>query len=66
MPEKLLGYKQLSERTGRPVGTLRTWKMQGRIKCVKFGSLCVFPESYVEEIIKNGVPPKNGTNKKKK
>jgi predicted site-specific integrase-resolvase len=61
-PEKLYDYKQLSELTGRPVGTLRTWKMEGRIKCVKFGSRVMFPESYVEELLKNGVPPKNGNN----
>jgi len=60
MTEKLIDYKQLSERTGRPIGTLRTWKMQGRIKGVKFGSCVMFPESYVEELLKNGVPPKNG------
>jgi excisionase family DNA binding protein len=60
MPEKLLSYKQLSERSGFPVGTLRTWKMQGRIKGVKFGSRVMFPESYVEELLKKGVPRKNG------
>jgi excisionase family DNA binding protein len=60
MPEKLYTYKQLSEITGHPVGTLRTWKMQGRIKGVPFGSRVKFPESYVEELLKKGVPRKNG------
>jgi hypothetical protein len=58
--EKLLGYKQLSERSGFPVGTLRTWHMQGRIKGVKFGSRVMFTESYVEELLKKGVSRKNG------
>ena len=60
MPEKLLDYKEVSELTGLPVGTLRTWVMQGRLKPVKFGSRVKFPESYVEERIRNGVPRKNG------
>lgn len=60
MPEKLYTYRQLSEITGHPVGTLRKWKMQGRIKCVKFGSCVKFPESYVEKLLRNGVPRKNG------
>ena len=60
MPEKLLDYKKLSERTGRPVGTLRTWHMQGRIKGVKFGSRVMFLESYVDELLIKGVPKKNG------
>jgi excisionase family DNA binding protein len=60
MPEKLLDYRQVSELTGFPVGTLRTWVMQGRLKPVKFGSRVKFPESYIEELIKRGVPRKNG------
>jgi len=60
MTEKLLDYKKVSELTGLPVGTLRTWVMQGRLKPVKFGSRVMFPESYVEELLKKGVPCKNG------
>lgn len=60
MPEKLLDYKQVSELTGFPVGTLRTWVMQGRLKPVKFGSRVKFSVSYIEELIKRGVPRKNG------
>jgi predicted site-specific integrase-resolvase len=60
MPEKLLDYKQLAELTGFQVQTLRAWKMQGRIKPVPFGSRPRFPASYVEELLKKGVPPKNG------
>jgi len=60
MPEKLYSYKQLSELMGFKVQTLRTWKMQGRIKPVQFGSRPKFTESYVEELLKKGVPRKNG------
>jgi excisionase family DNA binding protein len=60
MGEKLLDYKDVSELTGFPVGTLRTWVMQGRLKSVKFGSRVKFPESYVQELLRRGVPRKNG------
>lgn len=60
MPEKSYNYKQVSELMGLKVQTLRTWHMQGRIKGVKYGSRVMFPESYVEELCKKGVPPKNG------
>jgi hypothetical protein len=60
MLEKLYSYKQLSELMGRPVQTLRYWKMQGRIKGINQGSRVMFPESYVEELQKKGVPHKNG------
>jgi excisionase family DNA binding protein len=60
MPDKLLDYKQVSELTGFPVGTLRTWVMQGRLKPVKFGSRVKFPQSYIEELLQKGVPRKNG------
>jgi len=60
MPEKLLDYVQVSDLSGFPVGTLRTWVMQGRLKPVKFGSRVKFSESYIEELIKKGVPRKNG------
>ena len=61
MSDKPLGYKEVSKRTGIPVGTLRTWKMQGRIKGVNWGSRIMFLESYIDELIKKGVPPKNGS-----
>lgn len=60
MTEKLLDYKQVSELVGLKVQTLRTWVMQGRLKPVKFGSRVKFQESYVEELLKKGVPRKNG------
>jgi len=60
MGEKLLDYKQVSDLTGIPVGTLRTWVMQHRLKPVKFGSRVKFPESYIEELLRKGVPRKNG------
>jgi excisionase family DNA binding protein len=60
MPEKLLDYRQVSELTGFPVGTLRIWVMQGRLKPVKFGSRVKFTESYIDEILKKGIPHKNG------
>jgi excisionase family DNA binding protein len=60
MPEKLYDYKQLAELTGFPVGTLRTWVMQGRLKSIKFGSRVKFTESYIDEVLKKGVPDKNG------
>jgi excisionase family DNA binding protein len=60
MSEKLLDYKQLSDLIGIKVPTLRKWHMEKRIKGVKFGSRVMFPESYVEELIRKGVPRKNG------
>jgi excisionase family DNA binding protein len=61
MKENMLDYEEVSKRIGFPVGTLRTWKMQGRLEGIKFGSRVKFPESYIEELIKKGVPPKNGS-----
>lgn len=60
MSNKMLSYKELAERLGLKVGTLRTWVMQGRLKGVKFGSRRLFPEPYVEELERKGVPPPNG------
>jgi excisionase family DNA binding protein len=60
MPEKNYNYKQVAELIGLKVQTLRTWQMQGRIKGVKYGSRVMFSESYVEELMKKGVPRKNG------
>ncbi len=60
MPEKLLDYRKVSELTGFPVGTLRTGVMQGRLKPVKFGSRVKFTETYIDEILKKGIPGKNG------
>lgn len=55
MPDKLYTYKQVAEITGFPEGTLRTWKMQGRLKFVKFGRSIRFSESYVNELICKGL-----------
>jgi excisionase family DNA binding protein len=53
--EKLYTYKQVSEITGFPENTLRTWKMQGRLKFVKFGRSIRFRESYINELICKGL-----------
>lgn len=55
MPEKLFTYKQVSELLGFPEGTLRTWKMQGKLKFVKFGRSVRFQESYINELISKGL-----------
>ncbi len=55
MPEKLYTYKQLSELLGFPEGTLRTWKMQGKLKFVQFGRAIRFQESYINELISKGL-----------
>ncbi len=58
MFEKLFTYKQVSELTGFPEGTLRIWKMQGKLEFVKFGRSVRFRESYIRELISKGL----GTN----
>jgi excisionase family DNA binding protein len=55
MFDKLYTYKQVSELTGFPEGTLRTWKMQGKLKFVKFGRSVRFRESYIKELISKGL-----------
>ncbi len=55
MFEKLFTYKQVSELTVFPEGTLRTWKMQGKLKFVKFGRSVRFRESYIKELINRGL-----------
>jgi len=55
MVDKLLTYKQASDILGFPEGTLRTWKMQGRLKFIKFGRSIRFRESYVNELITKGL-----------
>ena len=55
MSDKLLNYKQVSEMLSFPEGTLRTWKMQGRLKFVKFGRSIRFRESYINELISKGL-----------
>ncbi len=55
MFDKLLTYKQVSALIGFPEGTLRTWKMQGKLKYVKFGRSVRFRESYVNELICKGL-----------
>ena len=39
---------------GFPEGTLRTWKMQGKLKFVQFGRAIRFQESYIKELISKG------------
>jgi len=53
--ERLFTYKQLAELTGFPEGTLRTWKMQGRLKFVNFGRSVRFRESDIRELISKGL-----------
>lgn len=55
MTERLLTYKQVAEMLHFPENTLRTWKMQGRLKCVKFGRSVRFRESYINELICKGL-----------
>ena len=55
MADKNLTYQELSVRLGVPVGTLRIWKMQGKLKCVKFGRLVRFPEAYVLNLEQKGL-----------
>ncbi len=55
MFEKLFTYKQVADLTGFPEGTLRTWKMQGKLKFVKFGRSIRFRESYIRELISKGL-----------
>lgn len=60
MAGKMLSYKDVAERLGVSVQTLRDWKMQGRLKkVVKMGRLVKFPESYVLELETKGVAPLN-------
>lgn len=55
MADRLLTYKQAAEMLSFPEGTLRTWKMQGRLKFVKFGRSIRFRESYINELIAKGL-----------
>ena len=55
MSNKMLTYKEVSERLKIPVGTLRTWVMQKRLIPIKFGRLVRFPESYIMELEKKGI-----------
>lgn len=55
MADKLLTYKQAAEMLSFPEGTLRTWKMQGRLQFVKFGRSIRFRESYINELISKGL-----------
>ncbi len=55
MADKLLTYKQVSLLLGFPEGTLRTWKMQGKLKFVQFGRAIRFQESYINELIRKGL-----------
>ncbi len=52
---KLLTYKDLSERWQLPVSTLRNWVMKKRLIPVKLGRLVRFAEPYIMELEKKGV-----------
>jgi excisionase family DNA binding protein len=54
MPKEILTYKEVSELTGFPEGTLRAWKMQGILKPVYYGRSVRFQASYIEEFIRKG------------
>jgi predicted site-specific integrase-resolvase len=55
-----LSYKQLAERWGYAVQTLREWKMQGRLPgAIKIGGGVRFPIGYVLEVEAKGVPAFN-------
>lgn len=55
MSEKFLTYKDVAERWKRPIGTLRTWVMEGRLKpSFKAGNRVLFKESYINEIEAKG------------
>ena len=52
-----LSYKQLAERWGVAVQTLRIWYMEGRLPgAVKFGRLVRFPLPYILQVEAKGVP----------
>jgi len=55
MADRLLTYKQVAEMLHFPENTLRTWKCQGKLKCVKFGRAVRFRESYINELICKGL-----------
>lgn len=54
MPEKMLTYKDLSERWKIKINTLRIWVMQGKLKPLKLGRLVRFSEAYILELESNG------------
>jgi predicted site-specific integrase-resolvase len=55
-----LSYKQLAERWGVAVQTLRIWYMEGRLPgAVKFGRLVRFPIPYILQVEAKGVPAFN-------
>ena len=54
MREKLLSYKDLSERWQIPINTLRYWVMEKKLKPIKLGILVRFSLSYIEDIENRG------------
>ena len=54
MSEKMLTYKDLSERWQVSINTLAIWVMQKKLKPVKLGRLVRFSESYIHGIESNG------------
>jgi hypothetical protein len=54
MPEKLLTYKDVSERWQKPVSTLRVLVMKKKLKPIKLGRDVRFSMKYIEEIESKG------------
>lgn len=55
MTNEFLTYKELAKRWKRPVGTLRAWVMEKRLKpSFKAGSCVLFTESYIREVEAKG------------
>jgi excisionase family DNA binding protein len=55
MSNRLLTYRDVSERWQLPLNTLRNWVMKKKLIPVKFGRLVRFPESYIVELERKGV-----------
>ncbi len=58
MKQEWFSYKDVAERWGIAVQTLRVWKMQKKLKPVKFGSRVKFHINYILELEAKGVPSK--------
>ena len=52
--ERLLTYKDLSERWQKPVATLRVLVMKKKLEPIKLGRDVRFSEDYIREIEKKG------------
>ncbi|MBI2376599.1 MAG: helix-turn-helix domain-containing protein [Deltaproteobacteria bacterium] len=59
---QLLTYRRLSELTGIPIGTLKSWVHHGRIPHVRLGPRCVrFRAEDIEAWLAAGYRPATGT-----